>query len=53
MLAELAPIRARAAELKRDMGAVRGIVADGCRRAREIAEETLGEVRTAMGLGYP
>jgi tryptophanyl-tRNA synthetase len=53
VLAELAPIRARAAELERDMGAVRGIVADGCRRAREIAEETLGEVRTAMGLGYP
>ena len=50
--AELAPIRARAAELLRDLGAVKTTVANGCRRARDIAEETLVEVRRHMGLGY-
>lgn len=52
VLAELEPIRMRAHELARDMGAVRAIVADGCRRARDIAEETLAEVRGGMGLDY-
>jgi hypothetical protein len=28
------------------------MIADGSRRAREVAEATLTEVRTAMGLGY-
>jgi tryptophanyl-tRNA synthetase len=52
VLAELEPIRTRANELARDMGAVRAIVAEGCRRARDIAEETLKEVRGGMGLDY-
>ncbi|MBI3896817.1 MAG: tryptophan--tRNA ligase [Gammaproteobacteria bacterium] len=52
VLKELQPIQERAAEFARDAAGVRSIVADGCRRARDIAEETLSEVRNVMGLGY-
>ena len=52
VLAELAPIQARAAELARDTATIRTIVNDGTRKAREVAEATLIEVRAAMGLGY-
>ncbi len=52
VLAELAPIQARAAEFGRDPATIRTIVADGTRKAREVADATLAEVRTAMGLGY-
>ena len=52
MLAELKPIQERAAELARDPLAVRNIVEDGCKRARDVAENTLADVRNAMGLGY-
>ena len=52
VLAELKPIQARVAEFARDPLAVRSIVEDGCKRARDVAEETLVEVRNAMGLGY-
>jgi tryptophanyl-tRNA synthetase len=50
VLAEVAPIRERARELSADPGAVRDVVADGCRRAREAAQETMQEVRQAVGL---
>ncbi len=50
--AEIAPIRERAQQLAQDPGEVKTIVADGCRRAREAAEETLGDARRAMGLAY-
>ena len=52
VLAELKPIQERAADYMRDVATVRNIVAEGCRRAREVAETTLIEVRGAMGLGY-
>jgi tryptophanyl-tRNA synthetase len=52
VLAELAPIQARATELARDGATIRTIVADGTRKAREVAEATLVEVRSVMGLGY-
>jgi tryptophanyl-tRNA synthetase len=52
VLAELKPIQERAAEFARDPLMVKNMVADGTRRAREAAEETLVEVRSAMGLGY-
>jgi tryptophanyl-tRNA synthetase len=45
----LAPIRARRAELDRDRGELRRILAAGNERARAVAEATLTEVRTAMG----
>ena len=48
----LAPIRARREELMRDPAYIADILADGNRRANEIANETLGEVREAMGMIY-
>ena len=49
---ELAPIRERAQRYLDDPQLVRNIVADGCERARKIAEETMRDVRGAMGLDY-
>ena len=48
-----APIRARRAELAADAGSrPRRCSATAARRARAIAEETLSEVRGAMGMRY-
>ena len=47
-----APIRERRHELERDMDYIRDVLADGNRRANEIAEATLAEVREAMGMVY-
>jgi tryptophanyl-tRNA synthetase len=52
VLAELAPIRERALDLGHDTDAVRAIIADGCEAARDVARETMDEVREAMGLVY-
>jgi tryptophanyl-tRNA synthetase len=52
VLAELKPIQERAAELARDPALVKTVIADGCRRARDSAEETLRDVRRSMGLEY-
>jgi tryptophanyl-tRNA synthetase len=52
VLAELAPMRERAAEFASDPMLVKNIIADGNKRAQEVAEETLIEVRRAIGLGY-
>jgi tryptophanyl-tRNA synthetase len=48
----LAPIRARRAEYAADLGYVRSIVRDGNERANAIADQTLSEVRAAMGMRY-
>lgn len=50
--AELTPIRERAQQLAQDPTEVKNIIADGCRKAREVAEETLMDARRAMGLAY-
>jgi tryptophanyl-tRNA synthetase len=47
-----APIRARRAEFARDPGYARKVLRDGCERANAIANATLDEVRTAMGMRY-
>jgi tryptophanyl-tRNA synthetase len=52
VLAELKPMQERAAEFSRDPLAVKSIIADGNKRAQEAAEDTLAEVRAAIGLGY-
>jgi len=52
VLAELKPIQERAAEYGRDPMTVKNIVADGCQRARETAEQTMADVRDVMGLSY-
>ncbi len=46
----LAPIRERRERYARDPDRVRDIIADGCRRARAVAQATMEEVRGAMGL---
>lgn len=48
----LAPIRRRRAELAHDEGYLRTILSRGNARAREVAEETLADVHTAMGMTY-
>jgi len=50
--AELAPIRERAREFIEQPQLVRNIVAEGSEEARDVARETLKEVRSAMGLSY-
>jgi tryptophanyl-tRNA synthetase len=52
VLAELEPIQQRAREYASDPMLARNIIEDGCKRARELAEETMEEVRQVIGLGY-
>jgi tryptophanyl-tRNA synthetase len=52
VLEELAPIRERAREYEQDLGAVRAIINEGSEAARDIARETMDDVRKAMGLAY-
>ena len=52
IIREQAPIHERAQKYLDDPQLVRNIVADGCEKARGMAEETMGDVREAMGLGY-
>lgn len=47
-----APIRERRHELEQDMDYIHDVLADGNRRANQIANATLDEVRTAMGMVY-
>jgi tryptophanyl-tRNA synthetase len=52
ILKEQAPMHERAQKYLDDPQLVRNIVADGCERARKLAEETMVDVREAMGLRY-
>ena len=52
VLAEQAPMRERAASYLDDPTLIRNIIADGCEKARKLAQETMRDVRNAMGLGY-
>ena len=52
VLAEQGPMRERAQPYLDDPRLVKNIVADGCDKARALAQETMREVREAMGLGY-
>ncbi len=52
MLKEQQPWRERAQPYLDDPSLLRSIVADGCDRARATAQETMREVRDAMGLAY-
>jgi tryptophanyl-tRNA synthetase len=49
---EQQPFIERAQRYLDDPQLVRNIVADGCERARKLAEETMRDVREAMGLKY-
>ena len=52
VLAEQEPMHERAQQYLDDPALVRAIVADGCEQARELAQETMREVREAMGIAY-
>lgn len=52
VLAEQLPMRERAQRYLDDPTLVKNIIADGCDKARELARETMREVRDAMGLDY-
>ncbi|MGD9600425.1 MAG: tryptophan--tRNA ligase [Gammaproteobacteria bacterium] len=52
VLKEQAPFRERSEEFINDPDTVRAIIDDGCEAARQVARETLDEVRAAMNLVY-
>ncbi|CAN5388716.1 tryptophan--tRNA ligase [soil metagenome] len=52
ILKEQEPMRERAQLYLDDPSLVRAIVADGCDKARKYAQETMRDVREAMGLSY-
>ncbi len=52
ILAEQAPMVERIREYEEDPTLVRNIIADGCERANKLAEETMRDIREAMGLSY-
>jgi len=52
ILTEQQPMLARAQKYMDDPSLLRAIVADGCDKARKAAQETMREVREALGLTY-
>lgn len=52
VLAEQEPMHERAQQYLDDPSLVRAIVADGCEKARKLAQETMRDVRETMGLSY-
>lgn len=52
VIRELRPMRERVEQYLDDPGLVRNIISDGCEKARELAQETMRDVRDAMGLNY-
>lgn len=49
---ELEPIRARRLEYRKDLASVRDMLEQGSRAAREVAAQTLADVRRAMKINY-
>ena len=49
---ELGPIRERRLEFAKDMGQVYDMLRQGSERAREVASQTLSQVKSAMGITY-
>ena len=52
ILREQAPMRERAQQYLDDPARVKKIIAEGNEKARQLAGETMRDVRAAMGLGY-
>ncbi|BEV08358.1 tryptophan--tRNA ligase [Methylophilus glucosoxydans] len=48
----LEPIRSRRAELANDKGYILQLLREGTEQAREVAAQTMSEVRAALGLNY-
>ncbi len=49
---DVTAMRQRGQEFEENPDLVRGIIADGCEKARAVAGQTLDDVKQAMGLGY-
>jgi tryptophanyl-tRNA synthetase len=52
VLAELKPMQERAKEYEGDISTVKAIIEEGNEAAREVARDTLEDVRKAMGIAY-
>ncbi|MDO8932954.1 MAG: tryptophan--tRNA ligase [Rhodocyclaceae bacterium] len=52
VLKEQEPMRERARMYEEDPQIVKNIIADGCEKARKLAQETMRDVREAIGLDY-
>jgi tryptophanyl-tRNA synthetase len=52
LIAEITQIRQRATEYLENRDLVRGIIAEGCEKARDTARQTLEEIHQAMGMNY-
>jgi tryptophanyl-tRNA synthetase len=52
VLTEQEPMHERARMYEEDPTLVRNIIADGCEKADKLAQETMRDVREAMGLSY-
>ena len=50
MLAELKPIQERAREYEQQPDLVRSVINEGCEKARDVARQTMDDVRHAMSL---
>jgi len=49
---EIKPIREKANQLEDNMLMVKSVISEGSEKAREVARETMSDVRQAMGLNY-
>jgi tryptophanyl-tRNA synthetase len=52
VIVEISGIRQRAVEFEENRDLVRGIIAEGCEKARDVARQTLSDVHQAMGMDY-
>ena len=52
IVGEITGFRQRAQEYEDNPDLVRGIISEGCEKAREVAGQTLDDVKQAMGLSY-
>lgn len=52
VIAEQEPMHDRARMYEEDPALVRNIIEDGCEKANQLAEETMRDIRAAMGLDY-
>ncbi len=52
VLKEQEPMRERAKMYEEDPQLVKNIIADGCEKARKLAQETMRDVREAIGIDY-
>ena len=53
VLAEQKPMHERAKMYEEDPQLVKNIIAAGCEKARKLAQDTMRDVREAIGLAYP